>query len=92
LFSQYASEAFLLLFDSLSGDPTNVIRIEKKIDSTWQTFVEGIRTGQFYGYKIHGEYNPAEGKRFNPHKLLIESSSVGPHWSFLPLFNFWPVR
>ena len=28
--------------------------------------------GMLYGYRVHGPYDPANGHRFNPHKLLID--------------------
>ena len=28
--------------------------------------------GQLYGYRVHGPYDPANGHRFNPNKLLID--------------------
>ena len=31
-----------------------------------------MKAGQFYGYKIRGEFNPAYGLRFNENKVLID--------------------
>jgi glycogen operon protein len=31
-----------------------------------------MRAGQRYGYRVHGPYDPANGHRFNPNKLLID--------------------
>ena len=28
--------------------------------------------GMLYGYRVHGPYQPEEGHRFNPHKLLLD--------------------
>ena len=28
--------------------------------------------GQLYGYRVHGPYEPRQGHRFNPHKLLLD--------------------
>lgn len=72
LFSQYAKEVYLLLFANPDGPPTDIIKLESKTDNVWHVFVKGIKTGQLYGYKIKGDYNPKEGMRFNPHKLLID--------------------
>ncbi|MDZ7729679.1 MAG: alpha-amylase family glycosyl hydrolase [Dehalococcoidia bacterium] len=35
------------------------------------------RPGQLYGYRVYGEYNPANGHRFNPYKLLIDPYAKG---------------
>ncbi|MBU1044705.1 MAG: glycogen debranching protein GlgX [Candidatus Omnitrophica bacterium] len=72
LFSQNATEVFLVLFDDPSGEQTDFIKMENKTDNIWHVFVKGVKAGQLYGYKVNGEYNPAEGKRFNPYKLLLD--------------------
>jgi glycogen operon protein len=72
LFSQYAQEVFLLLFDTPNGEPTDIIKIESRSEDIWHVYVHGIKAGQLYGYKVRGEYNPAAGMRFNEHKLLID--------------------
>jgi isoamylase len=38
----------------------------------WHIWVRGIAVGQLYGYRIEGPYQPEEGHRFNPHKLLLD--------------------
>lgn len=35
-------------------------------------YFKGIRAGQLYGYRIHGEWDPINGWRFNPNKVLID--------------------
>jgi len=72
IYSQYASEVFLLLFDDPGADPTDIIKLEPRTRYIWHSFVRGLKPGQLYGYKIRGEYNPARGMRFNENKLLID--------------------
>ena len=72
IYSQNATEVSLLLFEDARGEPSAVIPVKHKTDSIWHIFVKGVKAGQLYGYKINGEYDPAQGKRFNPHKLLID--------------------
>ena len=38
----------------------------------WHGYVPGCETGQHYGYRVHGAWEPLEGLRFNPAKLLID--------------------
>jgi len=71
IFSQYAQEVFLLLFDDSGSPATDTIKLNRA-GNIWHIFVKGIKAGQLYGYKVNGEYNPGEGKRFNPYKLLID--------------------
>lgn len=72
LYSKYAKEVYLLLFDIPDGEPTDIIRIENRTDNVWHVFVHGIKANQLYDYKVQGDYNPKEGIRFNEKKLLID--------------------
>ncbi|MCX5886191.1 MAG: glycogen debranching enzyme GlgX, partial [Proteobacteria bacterium] len=72
IYSQYATEVFLILFDRPDGEPTDIIQLEHPTKFIWHTFIKELKAGQLYGYKIKGEYNPAQGLRFNEHKLLID--------------------
>ena len=38
----------------------------------WHAYLPSIGPGQRYGYRVHGEYDPANGRRFNPNKLLLD--------------------
>ncbi len=70
VYSPRAARVELCLFDSRG--------LEKKIDlpgntnDVWHGFVPGLRPGQRYGYRVHGDYAPKSGARFNPAKLLID--------------------
>ncbi|MEL4357920.1 MULTISPECIES: glycogen debranching protein GlgX [unclassified Luteococcus] len=41
-------------------------------DGVWIVHVPGISAGQRYGYRVHGDWNPDAGMRFNPAKLLLD--------------------
>ena len=41
-------------------------------EGIWSVFVPDVGPGQRYGYRVHGEWNPEEGQRFNPAKLLLD--------------------
>ncbi|MCB2115221.1 MAG: glycogen debranching protein GlgX, partial [Rhodobacteraceae bacterium] len=51
----------------------------------WHGHVGGITPGTLYGLRVHGPYDPENGHRFNPNKLLIDPYArqiVGrPRWS-----------
>jgi isoamylase len=72
LYSRHATGVFLLLFDTPTGAPTDVIRLDNRDKFIWHALVEGIRPGQLYGYKVQGEYRPEWGLRFNEAKLLLD--------------------
>ncbi|MBN1526218.1 MAG: glycogen debranching protein GlgX [Candidatus Omnitrophica bacterium] len=72
VYSKYADEAFLLLFDAPDKPPTDVIRIGRKTRHVWHVFVHGLKKGQLYGFKVRGRYDPQNGLRFNENKLLLD--------------------
>ena len=41
-------------------------------DGVWMVHVRGVGAEQRYGYRVHGEWDPASGARFNPAKLLLD--------------------
>ncbi len=70
VFSQHATKVELVLFEH-SGLETR-IPLPERTNDVWHGFVEGIRGGQHYGYRVHGPYRPNEGHRFNPSKFLLD--------------------
>ncbi|HEU5483812.1 MAG TPA: glycogen debranching enzyme GlgX, partial [Microlunatus sp.] len=41
-------------------------------DGVWSVHVHGVGAGQRYGYRVHGDWAPHSGARFNPAKLLLD--------------------
>ena len=73
LFSQNATAVELCLFDGPEGNQeTARIRLPEHTDQVWHAYLPGLRPGQLYGYRVHGPYEPAQGHRFNPAKLLLD--------------------
>jgi isoamylase len=72
VYSRNAAAAFLLLFDTADGDPTDVIELTLRDKFVWHAFVHGVGPGQLYGYKMRGDYKPEWGLRFNDAKLLLD--------------------
>ncbi len=71
LFSRHAVAVELCLFDE--GAPEERTRIPLVRDGdVWRVHVDGLGPGQLYGYRVHGPYDPEQGHRFNPHKLLLD--------------------
>ncbi|GAA5030147.1 glycogen debranching protein GlgX [Microbacterium fluvii] len=70
LFSEGAERVELCLFGERGGE-TRVDLVE--VDAyVWHAYLPNIGPGQRYGYRVHGEYDPASGRRFNPSKLLLD--------------------
>src|SRR5262249_5291545 len=72
LYSRNASAVFLLLFDTPTGDPTDVIQLQDREKCIWRGEVRGLTPGQLYGYKVQGKYRPEWGLRFNDAKLMLD--------------------
>ncbi|MBQ8870271.1 MAG: glycogen debranching protein GlgX [Alphaproteobacteria bacterium] len=72
LFSANAKKVILCLFDQSGIEELKQIEITQNDHNIWHVYLEGIKAGQVYGYRVDGEYKPLEGKRFNKNKLLID--------------------
>ncbi|MGY1693830.1 glycogen debranching protein GlgX [Geodermatophilus sp. SYSU D00814] len=70
IFSEVAEKVELCLFDD-DGTETR-IRLPEMDGYVWHAFLPGIQPGQRYGYRIHGPYDPQQGQRCNPTKLLLD--------------------
>ncbi len=73
LFTENADHVELCLFDALRGEPDETrIKMLDHTDQVWHVYLPEARPGQFYGYRVHGPYEPEKGNRFNPSKLLLD--------------------
>ncbi len=70
LFSEHAERVELCLFDS--DDEETQIEVTQRRQQQWHCYLPDVGPGQRYGYRVHGPYEPQEGHRFNPAKLLID--------------------
>jgi glycogen operon protein len=86
LFSEHATKVELCLFDSVYAQAEAArIVLPEQTDQVWHGYLPDARPGHFYGYRVHGPYEPQSGHRFNPHKLVLEpyAKAIGRkgHWS-----------
>ena len=97
-FSRHASRVRLELFDlPADATPARVIDLDPARNRTgdvWHVWVEGIRPGQLYAYRVDGPYQPRRGHRFNFHKLLLDPFATAisrvPNWDFGPARGYDP--
>src|SRR5688572_10028129 len=75
LFSAHATKVELCLFDSRGEKELQRIELPEFTDEIWHGYIEGIGPGTVYGYRVHGPYEPEQGHRFNPNKLLLDPYS-----------------
>ena len=73
LFSENATRVELCLFDSPDAPKeTHRIELKEQTDQVWHCYLPDVLPGQLYGYRVHGPYEPAQGHRFNPNKVLLD--------------------
>lgn len=70
VYSEAAERIELCLFDADGRESR--LDLPGQTDGVWHGFLPGCGTGQQYGYRVHGEYAPDDGKRCNPNKLLVD--------------------
>ncbi len=70
IFSSIADGIELCLID----DEMNEERIKmREVDAhVWHCYIPGIRPGQRYGFRVHGPYEPENGHRCDPSKILLD--------------------
>ncbi|MBD2758725.1 glycogen debranching protein GlgX [Yimella sp. cx-573] len=77
IFSSVAERVELCLLEPDDTGGTTTLT-EERIELTevdghvWHAYVPGIQPGQRYGYRVHGPYDPDNGHRCNPAKLLLD--------------------
>jgi isoamylase len=84
-FAVYARRATgldLLLFESAEDPAAAAQRIP--LDATihrtgdyWHAFAPGMRAGQLYGFAAHGPWDPHDGARFDPTRVLLDPYGRG---------------
>ncbi|MBB5287299.1 glycogen operon protein [Rhabdobacter roseus] len=73
IFAENATGVELCFFESTNGQTeTYKIKIEEVTHHVWHVYVLDIAPGQLYNYRIHGPYEPSQGHRFNPNKLVLD--------------------
>ncbi len=70
LFSGVAEGVELCLIDD-DGAETR-IPLEEVDNHVWHAYLPGVQPGQRYGYRVHGPWDPENGKRCDPSKLLVD--------------------
>ncbi len=70
VFSEVAESVELCLFDD-EGAETRV-ELPEYDAFVWHGHLPDVGPGQRYGYRVNGPYDPAQGHRCNPNKLLLD--------------------
>lgn len=96
LFSESAEGVTLVLYKSESTQhPTIEIDLDPEINKTfhiWHIHVEGVKAGWCYGYRIHGEWQPERGLRFQPHIVHLDPYSKFINRRFYNRSNYFKTE
>jgi len=71
LFSAQAQAVELCLFDPQHREVSRHTML-KASDACWHGYLPECQPGQIYGYRVHGPWDPEQGLRCNPAKLLLD--------------------
>lgn len=80
LFSEAATAVELCLIEPDGGE--HRILLDEVDGYCWHCYLPDIGPGQFYGYRVHGPYDPARGQRCDPSKLLLDPYGKAFHGEF----------
>lgn len=73
LYADNATAVDLCLFSSPDDDKEFArFRLTERTHHVWHGYLDGAAPGLLYGYRVHGPYEPHNGHRYNPNKLLID--------------------
>ncbi|MGJ8618107.1 MAG: glycogen debranching protein GlgX, partial [Sulfitobacter sp.] len=72
VFSEHATKIELCLFSPDGLSETARIALPERTGPIWHGYIPELPIGTLYGYRVHGEYAPDLGHRFNHNKLLLD--------------------
>ena len=70
LWAPGAQRVELCVFDD-HGHESRLV-LPEQTQGVHHGLVRGLEPGMPYGFRVYGPWNPAEGQRWNPHKLLVD--------------------
>ncbi|HSC17595.1 MAG TPA: hypothetical protein VLC74_01665, partial [Rhizomicrobium sp.] len=77
VFSRHAERMQLCIFDSAGRREVRRYDLPEHTDEVWHGYLPDALPGLVYGFRAHGAYEPQNGHRFNPHKLLLDPYATG---------------
>ncbi len=91
VFSANAQKIEVCIFDTSGRKEMARFELPECTEEIWHGYLPGAHPGTVYGFRAHGPYQPHQGHRFNPHKLLLDPYAkklVGQwRWSYA-LFGY----
>jgi isoamylase len=72
VFSANAHRIELCLFEPSGRKELKRYALPECTDEVWHGYLPHAHPGTVYAFRAHGPYQPQNGHRFNPHKLLLD--------------------
>jgi glycogen operon protein len=72
VFSAHAQKVELCLFDNAGKKEIARLPLPECNEEVWHGYLPHASPGLVYGFRAHGPYQPEQGHRFNPAKLLLD--------------------
>jgi isoamylase len=74
VYAGHADAVTVCLFDADDADGSTELRVPltERTHGIWFGFLPGVGPGQRYALRADGAWRPAEGLRYNPHKVLLD--------------------
>jgi len=72
IYSHDARAVTLCIFTTSHEKPAYTVALEERNHDVWHVYLPGVHPGTRYGYRVDGDYDPAQGLRFNAAKLLLD--------------------
>ena len=86
VYAPAATEVWLCLFEE--GPDGGELEVRHQLTEQslgiWHGALPGVRPGTPYGYRVDGPWDPAEGLRFNPAKLLLDPYALAATGDLVP--------
>jgi isoamylase len=82
LWASGARAVELCLFDATGAESR--VPLGESTYQVWHGYVPRVGPGQRYGFRVHGEYEPRRGLRYNPSKLLLDPYARAIDGDFAP--------
>ncbi|HUB12961.1 MAG TPA: glycogen debranching protein GlgX [Acetobacteraceae bacterium] len=72
VFSAHATRIDLCLYEPSGRHEIARFTLPEYTDEIWHGYLPDAAAGLHYGYRAYGPYEPTQGHRFNPNKLLLD--------------------
>ncbi len=73
LYADKATGVELCLFNAPNDEKEAAkVKMTERSHQVWHIYIPDLKPGQLYGFRVHGAYEPNNGQRFNPNKLLLD--------------------